>query len=119
MDEMTIYDKYPDDLLHLDQVKLKKEFDKDYTLEEMHEVYKDHFNEDLGDGIAFRISNEEGEIIYEEDCKEVVEGSINFLKTIEKDKLVTKLHLHSNYYQNADLIKPCLEIVIENKRREK
>ena len=32
MDELTIYDKYPDDLLHLDQSKLRKEpLIKNYT----------------------------------------------------------------------------------------
>lgn len=112
MEEMTIYDKYPDDVLHLDQYKSRKDFDQDYTLEEMHEIYKDHFGEDLGDGIAFRVSNEEGEIIYEEDCNEIVEGSIDILEK-EKNKLVTELQLHSDYYQDSDLIKPCLEIVID------
>lgn len=113
MDELTIYDKYPDDLLHLDQSKLRKDFDQDYTLGEIYEIYKDRFDEDLGDGIAFRVSNEEGEIVYEEDCAEIATGSINFFESEVKNKLVTELQLHSDYYQDSDLVKPCFEIVIE------
>ena len=113
MDEMTIYDKYPDDLLDLDQVMLKEEFDQEYTLEEAYEIYKDHFKEDLGDSIAFRVSNEEGEVLYEEDCAEIATGSIDFFESDEKNKLVTEIQLHNDYYQDPDLMKPCLEIVIE------
>lgn len=113
MDEMTIYDKYPDDLLHLDQSKLRKDFDEDYTLEEVYTIFKQRFNEDLGDSIAFRVSTEEGEIVYEEDCAEIATGSVNFLESEEKNRLVTELLLHSDYYQDSDLVKPCLEIVIE------
>src|SRR5690554_6307983 len=109
-DELTIYDKYPNDLLNLDQVILKKDFDKEYTLEEIYEQYKDHFKEDLGDSIAFRVSNEEGEIVYEEDCNSIAIGSIDFLESEEiKNKLVTEIHVHNDYYQDPNLMKPCLE----------
>lgn len=73
------------------------------------QIAKIAFDEELGDGMALRII-EDDEVIYEEDCKEIIEGDLKDLKNYNQ----LSYNYKKNYYSEESYVnKKVLEILVE------
>lgn len=78
---------------------------------------------DLGDSIAIKVENKQGDILYEEDCLEQVDGTLDTLDDNNLNQIIISTEYIEDYYDIYDhgdyvpkkyrTIKPAIFITVE------
>lgn len=80
------------------------------ALKKIHELY----GRDLGDGIALKIMSDDH--IYEMDCNDDSHSTITADELKSKQYKVVTMFYELDYYDTGDVIKPYIEIEIEEEK---
>lgn len=88
---------------------------KSKTLHDIENDLLDLLGEELGDSVAVRVTREDdGEVIYEEDCGDVSEDLMLELYDT-KDLIIANIEINENYYNDDEdcIIKTCIDFDVK------